>query len=98
MPAALILYGIRGGVCNLLKNNSHMAALVWRTKQILNRAVHVFRIYLRMFGVGTDFVYRMDMVVQLQQKCIRHHHSYKEQEQKQRDIFLNRVHLSRLFF
>jgi len=63
MPATLILYGIRGGMCNLLKSDKSITPLVRSAKQVLYRAVRVLAAHLRLFGVRAGFVYGMGVAV-----------------------------------
>ncbi len=49
----------------LLISHRNTAALVWRAKQFLNRAVRMLGAYLRLLGVGGNFVDGMAVAVQL---------------------------------
>lgn len=93
VPAAVIGSCVRSGVHNRHQNNRRGRFLERRSKQVLYGAMFVFLAYLCFVCIGLLGVHRVRVRVQLRKEGIRHHGSYKKQEQQHGNMSQKAIHL-----
>lgn len=77
-----------------LESEGFRHALVRRAKQVLNRAVIVFLLDMRLVVVAQVAMLGVGMAMHTQQQLVRHHGARKQQEQKEGDICREAMHLT----